>query len=303
MGSSKKLREEFPLLFEELDRYGEVIHQWLDKLLPSEQTPPEEIHRAMRYSVFAGGKRLRPVMAVKVFQWADCEGDEIFPPACALELIHTYSLIHDDLPAMDDAEYRRGKLTCHLKFGEAIAILAGDALCALAFEILAQTGNAEIVREVAYAIGTDGLVGGQVLDILGEGKPVEENDVRQIHLRKTAALFVASAKVGAIMANADAKLTEAISNYARDMGLAFQITDDIMDVLGQKEDLGKDAGSDLELDKATYPRAVGLERSLEIARNLVNSAKNYLPQDRDNAFFNQLADFVLRRAEVMMEDR
>ncbi len=153
------------LLTHTIEKYKPIIIDWLDKLIPGEEVAPTTIHKAMRYSVFNGGKRIRPIMAIKVFQWASGEGDIIFPPACAIEMIHTYSLIHDDLPAMDNDTIRRNKPTCHRVFGEAIAILAGDALCALAFEILAKSGNIEIIQEVARAIGTDGLVGGQVVDI------------------------------------------------------------------------------------------------------------------------------------------
>ena len=175
-------------LSEALERYAPLVEAWLDRILPPEDRMPQEIHRAMRYSVFAGGKRLRPVLAIMTHRWAGGKSERIFPVASAIELIHTYSLIHDDLPAMDDDDFRRNKPTCHRVFGEAVAILAGDALSALAFEILAKYGNARVVREVAKAIGTDGLVGGQVLDILGEGKPVSEEDVRKYVGRKYEAL-------------------------------------------------------------------------------------------------------------------
>ena len=272
------------------------VNEWLNKLLPPEDEPPAELSKAMRYSVFAGGKRLRPILAIKTYRWVGGKDDEkIYPPACALEMIHTYSLIHDDLPAMDNDDFRRGKPTCHRVFGEAVAILAGDALSALAFEVLAKTGNIQIVREVAEAIGPAGLVGGQVLDMLSEGKPVNEKDVEAIHVRKTAALFVASVRLGAILAGASEELLEALTNYAKNVGLAFQITDDILDIVGNQKKLGKDIGSDLELEKATYPRAVGIERSREIARKLCDSAKEFLPPDRDNRFFHALADFVVNR--------
>jgi len=283
-------------LSEALERYAPLVEAWLDRILPPEDRMPQEIHRAMRYSVFAGGKRLRPVLAIMTYRWAGGKSERIFPVASAIELIHTYSLIHDDLPAMDDDDFRRNKPTCHRVFGEAIAILAGDALSALAFEILAKYGNARVVREVAEAIGTDGLVGGQVLDILGEGKPVSEEDVKNIHIRKTAALFAASARVGAILARSDRKTLDAITRYATNIGLAFQITDDVLDIVGNQEELGKDIGSDLQLDKATYPRAVGLKRSRQIARKLCEDAKAALPPDRDNSFFFALADFIVDRS-------
>ena len=278
-----------------LDEYTPILNFWLDKILPAENDVPQTIHRAMRYSVFAGGKRLRPILAIESFKWVGGSGDRIFPPACALELIHTYSLIHDDLPAMDDDNYRRKKLTCHKVFGEAIAVLAGDALSALAFGILAETTNASIIAEIAKAIGTKGLVGGQVADIEMEGKQVDENDVKFIHTNKTGALFVASVKLGAMMGGGSEFEISTLTEYAKNFGLAFQITDDILDIKGDQSELGKDIGSDLELDKATYPRAVGLERSKEIARALVENAKNVFPDDKDNRFFISLADFVMER--------
>ncbi|MCD6595317.1 polyprenyl synthetase family protein [bacterium] len=282
-------------LIKAFDKYTSIIDEWLDKILPEENEFPQTIHRAMRYSVFAGGKRLRPIFAIEAFNWVGGSGEKIFIPACAVELIHTYSLIHDDLPAMDDDDYRRKKLTCHKVFGEAIAILAGDSLSALAFEILAKTTDSKIIGEVARAIGTQGLVGGQVADIEMEGKPVDENDVKFIHEKKTAALFVASIKLGAMIGNGSSSEISSLTEYARNFGLAFQITDDILDIKGDQKKLGKDIGSDFELDKATYPRAIGLERSNEIAKRLIENAKKALPINKDNKLFLSLADFVLER--------
>ncbi len=278
-----------------LNKYIPIINRWLDKLLPPEDAVPQTIHRAMRYSIFAGGKRLRPTMAIKSFHWVGGKSRIIFPASCVLEMIHTYSLIHDDLPAMDNDDMRRGEPTCHKVFGEAIAILAGDALHALAFEILAKTKNPELMGDVAEAIGTSGLVGGQVVDIEMEGKDIDEETVRFIHLNKTAALFITSVRLGAILGKSSQKELEALTKYARNIGLAFQITDDVLDIKGSQESLGKNIGSDLELDKATYPRAVGVERSMEIAAELVENAKSALLQDHDNKMFMSIGDFILER--------
>ena len=283
------------ILRKAIERELPQINNYLDKLLPSENVPPEIVHKAMRYSVFSGGKRLRPLMTIESFRWAGGSGDEIYPFACAIEIIHAYSLIHDDLPAMDDDDFRRNKPTCHKVFGEAIAILAGDALHAIAFEILARSGKVEIVEDVARAIGTCGLVGGQVADIELEGRDVSEADVRFIHERKTGALFTAAVRVGAVFADADENTLNAITNYAKNVGLAFQITDDLLDLKGNLKKKGSNIHSDLKLDKATYPRAVGKERAFKIAEKLVQDAKKVLPDDRDNELLNAIADFVLER--------
>ena len=277
------------------NKYIPIINRWLDKLLPPEDAVPQTIHRAMRYSIFAGGKRLRPTMAIRAFHWVGGKSRMIFPASCALEMIHTYSLIHDDLPAMDNDDFRRGEPTCHKIFGEAIAILAGDALHALAFEILGKTKNPKLIGEVAEAIGTSGLVGGQVVDIEMEGKDIDEETVMFIHLNKTAALFITSVRLGAILGKASQKELEALTKYAQSIGLAFQITDDVLDIKGDRESLGKDIGSDLDLDKATYPRAVGVERSMKIAAELVENAKSSLLQKYDNKMFMALGDFILER--------
>ena len=285
-----------PVLNKAIKVYVPRVNRWLDKLLPEESETPEAVHRAMRYSVFSGGKRLRPILAIEAFKWANGKGQAIYPSACALEMIHAYSLIHDDLPAMDNDDFRRGKPTCHRVFGEAMAILAGDALHALAFEILSKTKNNDIVREVAIAIGTDGLVGGQVVDIELEGCDISESDVRFIHERKTAALFVTAVRTGAMIAKAPKNKLNALTKYAKKLGLAFQITDDILDIKGDSKKLGKSIGSDLKLDKATYPKAIGLDASQKKAEQLIKSAKRDLSSGNDNSVLNAIADFVLSRA-------
>jgi len=279
-----------------LKKEGIAVEKWLDRLLPGENVPPKELHRAMRYSVLAGGKRLRPVLAILAFRWAGGRGESIYPPACALELIHTYSLIHDDLPSMDNDDLRRGKPTSHIVFGEAMAILAGDALHALAFELLAMGGRIEVIIDVARAIGTGGLVGGQADDLEAEGLEPSADSVEKIHLKKTAALLTTSLKVGAIMADAAKCDLEAIAKYGVKMGLAFQIVDDILDIIADQEKLGKPIGSDEECGKATYPAVFGIEESRNIARNLLTDARHALPPNKDNTAFNAIADFILDRA-------
>jgi len=275
---------------------AEIINEWLDRLLPEATEPPEKLHEAMRYSVFAGGKRLRPILAVLAYRWAGGTGDDIYVPACGLELIHTYSLIHDDLPCMDDDDLRRGKPTSHRVFGEAMAVLAGDALHALAIELLARSGKVEIIQDVANAIGTAGLVGGQAFDLEAEGAKPSPDIVERIHLGKTAALITVSLRVGARMADALTEDLEAITLYGRKLGLAFQIIDDILDITADETQLGKPIGSDEERSKMTYPAVYGIEKSRLIASVLIEEAKSVLPENRDNSAFLVLADFILNRA-------
>jgi geranylgeranyl diphosphate synthase type II len=276
----------------------------LEKLLPPDETPPPTVHRAMRYSVMAGGKRLRPILVIAGAEAVGGTPDLVLPTACALELIHTYSLIHDDLPAMDDDDYRRGRLTSHKVFGEAVAILAGDALLTLAFRLVAENSALvpnplvlrEVVVEIAEAAGTFGMVGGQVVDIESEGKPVGAETLEYIHLHKTAALIRASLRVGALLANADRKALAAIGEAGRDLGLAFQIVDDILDVEGSLEELGKTAGSDERKQKATDPAIHGLEASRRQAKLLIERAKERL--DALGARSEQLralADYIVER--------
>ena len=281
-----------------------LVDAAIERVLPPEDAPPPTVHRAMRYSVMAGGKRLRPILVIAGAEAVGGAAAEVMPTACALELIHTYSLIHDDLPAMDDDDYRRGRLTSHKVFGEAIAILAGDALLTLAFKLIA--GNAALVRdprvvgdtvaEIADAAGTAGMVGGQVVDIESEGKAVSAETLEYIHLHKTAALIRASLRVGARLAGGDAAAVAAISEAGRDLGLAFQIVDDILDVEGSLEQLGKTAGSDERKQKATYPALHGLEASRREARRLVERVKTRLAGFGERAApLGALADYVFER--------
>ncbi len=281
-----------------------VVDAALDRVLPPESVPPVTVHRSMRYSVLAPGKRLRPILVIAGAEAVGGRADDVLDTACALELIHAYSLIHDDLPAMDDDDYRRGRLTNHKVFGEAMAILAGDALLTLAFRLVAANAArvaapaivGEVVTEVADAAGTDGMVGGQVVDIESEGKAISPEMLDYIHLRKTAALIRASLRVGALLAGAGAEQVEAISQAGQSLGLAFQIVDDILDVEGSLAELGKSAGSDERKKKATYPSLHGLPASKRRARELIEETKRRLaPLGPAADPICALADFVFER--------
>ncbi|MGH7390298.1 MAG: polyprenyl synthetase family protein [Candidatus Rokuibacteriota bacterium] len=281
-----------------------LVDEALERFLPPDDAPPPAVHRAMRYSVMAGGKRLRPILVIAGAEAVDDGIDTVLPTACALELIHTYSLIHDDLPAMDDDDYRRGRLTSHKVFGEAMAILAGDALLTLAFRLVAD--NAALVRdpgticavvsEIATAAGTGGMVGGQVVDIESEGKTVTAETLDYIHIHKTAALIRTALRAGALLAGAPPADLRAITTAGERLGLAFQIVDDILDVEGSLEELGKTAGSDERKQKATYPALHGLDASRRRARTLIQEAKDALaPLGRAAAPIEALADFIFER--------
>jgi len=287
-----------------LDARRVTVDDALDRVLPPETAEPVSIHRAMRYSVLAPGKRLRPILVIAGAEAVAGRADTVLDTACALELIHAYSLIHDDLPAMDDDDYRRGRLTSHKVFGEAMAILAGDALLTLAFRLVATNAArvvpaalvGSVVAEIADAAGTDGMVGGQVVDIESEGKSISPDMLDYIHLHKTAALIRAALRVGALLAGGHAEHVEAISRAGLALGLAFQIVDDILDVEGSLAELGKSAGSDERKRKATYPSLHGLPASKQRARELIEETKQLLsslgpPADPIRA----LADFVFER--------
>jgi geranylgeranyl diphosphate synthase, type II len=266
----------------ELSSYLETItaavNSGLDRLLPGAATKPSTIHTAMRYSIFAGGKRLRPALCIAAAEACGGTLPDAMPYACAVECIHTYSLIHDDLPAMDNDDFRRGKPTNHKVFGEGIAILAGDALLTQAFEILAWANpgkrytHSETVLELARASGSLQLIAGQVADLEGEGKKLDQKELRYIHERKTSALLTCAARLGGISANCTASQLEALTDFGYQVGLAFQVIDDILDVTQTSEQLGKTAGKDVAAQKATYPSIVGLEKSRRIARMLTEKA-------------------------------
>ena len=278
-----------------LERKRKIVDQALDKYLPKEKDEPKIIHKAMRYSVFAGGKRLRPILSMASFELVGGKGNSILPVACALELIHAYSLIHDDLPCMDDDDLRRGKPTSHKVFGEGMAVLAGDALHALAFEVLLRAKRLDVISEVANAIGTQGMIGGQVADLEAEGEKVSLSQVNFIHTHKTAALIKLSIRAGALLGEASSEELDALSRYGEKIGLAFQITDDILDVVGKEKIIGKKTGKNQ--NKATYPKMMGLEKSKRIAKKLVEEAKEKLEVFGDNGFIlKELADFIVNRA-------
>jgi geranylgeranyl diphosphate synthase type II len=259
-----------------LQRVADRTEEALQHLLRSEETYPPSIHRLMRYSIFAGGKRIRPCLLMASYEACGGKAGDSAPvqAAAAIEMLHTFSLIHDDLPCMDDDDYRRGKPTAHRAFNEALAVLGGDALCIVAFEVLARLGRADIIVETAQALGTNGMIGGQVVDIESEGKKVGRGTVEYIHEKKTAALIRACVRIGAMLAGAPAETLERLSSYGAHAGLAFQVIDDILDEEGTTEQLGKDAGSDREKGKATFPAICGMLESKRYAEDLIRKAKD-----------------------------
>lgn len=280
-----------------------VIDKQLDKLVPAAGLEPKRLHEAIRWSLFAGGKRFRPALLMAVGKTLEAPPDRLLRTAAAIEMIHTYSLIHDDLPSMDNDDLRRGRETCHKKFDEATAILAGDALQVFAFraisddEALSAEVRLQLISEIARAAGTpDGMVAGQQLDLEAEGREVSIEMIEHIHRSKTGALIYASARSGAIIAGASDKELEAISSYASNLGLLFQITDDLLDVTQTSDVLGKTAGKDLSSEKATYPAFYGLEESRKLAekvhREIIGSLEDL---DRDTEVLQKLADFILVR--------
>lgn len=261
-----------------------IVNKALDSFLPGEDEYPQTLHKAMRYSVFAGGKRIRPILVIAAAEIFGKTAEDVIDIACAVEFIHTYSLIHDDLPCIDNDELRRGLPTCHKVFGEAIALLAGDALLTKAFHVMSHPSKAEeawsqkldlklkAIHEIAKAAGSTGMVGGQVVDIESEGKEVAFPVLEYIHIHKTGELMLASVKAGAIMGGAENKELEAITKYGEAIGLAFQIADDILDVEGNKEDVGKNVGGDMKKGKVTYPSILSIDESRKRAKELVDIA-------------------------------
>jgi geranylgeranyl diphosphate synthase type II len=289
-----------------LEARKKIIDETLDRYLPSEDNYPSVIFKAVRYSVFAGGKRIRPILCLASAETAGGNIESILPVACALELIHTYSLIHDDLPAMDDDDYRRGRLTSHKVFGEDIAILAGDALLTEAFRLMSDASLLEkippekllfVIRDIAEAAGYFGMVGGQVADVQSEGKDVDSVVLNYIHTRKTGAMIIAAVKAGAILSNAGEVELNALISYGRHIGLAFQIVDDILNVEGDQVSLGKGTGSDAKRGKVTYPALMGIEASRKRAGELVESALSALKN------FDQRAEPLRMIAGYIMERR
>jgi geranylgeranyl diphosphate synthase type II len=287
-----------------LKQKKELIDKRLDELLPADTEYPAIIHQAMRYSTFAGGKRIRPILTLAACQAVKKEKALVLDSGCAMELIHTYSLIHDDLPAMDDDDFRRGKPTSHKKFGEAIAILAGDALLTMGFQILSHAllkshisnKGLEIIYEVAQAIGSKGLIGGQVMDLQSEGKQIDLDTILYIHKSKTASLISICVKIGGLLGKAQEDELERLYKYGEKIGLAFQIVDDILDIEGSSDELGKTAGKDQKSLKATFPGVIGLAESKEKASELIHSAINSVEPLGDSALpLIEIARFILRR--------
>ncbi|MBI4495942.1 MAG: polyprenyl synthetase family protein [Deltaproteobacteria bacterium] len=282
-----------------------LVEKALQRWVPGEKEFPAPVHEAMRYSLFAGGKRLRPILLLAATEAAGGKSSDALPLACSLELIHTYSLIHDDLPAMDDDDLRRGKPTSHKVFGEALAILAGDALLTEAFHLMARPDlmrrlspdrRLQAIHMVAREASTLGLIGGQAMDILSQGKKVEPSLVEYIHSHKTGALIAAAVGAGAIVGGAEARAYRALTGYGRKLGLAFQVVDDLLDLEGQERNLGKTVGKDRAKGKITYPRIFGVPASRRKAEELVAGALAHLASfSRKADPLRAIARFVLER--------
>lgn len=278
-----------------------IVDAALDAFLPPAAENPELVHEAMRYSTLDGGKRIRPVLALAACEAIGGTIEAAMPAACALECIHAFSLIHDDLPCMDDDDLRRGRPTAHRVYGEAMALLAGDALFALAFQLMSAVedvpGNTivKVWQRIAEAAGTKGMVGGQVLDMLAEGHKAELPEVEEIHRRKTGALLETSVVVGAMLGGGNDEQVEAFSTYGTNIGLAFQIADDILDIRGDAEKLGKPIGSDLKHEKSTYPSLIGIEKSIELGNKAVSDAIDAL------SIFDTKADPLRAIARFIMD--
>ena len=279
----------------------ELVEQQLVKELAQEPPLDETLAAAMKYSLMAGGKRLRPILLMAAADAVGAKGTDYLTAGCALEMIHTYSLIHDDLPAMDNDDYRRGKLTNHKIYGDGMAVLAGDALLTLAFEVLTRQQHTDaatllrVVKEISTAAGMNGMVGGQAIDLESEGKHIDMETLRRMHMGKTGALFRAALRSGAILAGADEKKLAALTDYAEKFGLAFQITDDILDVVGDEKLIGKPVGSDIRNEKSTYVTLTSLEEAQKLAKETVDGAVAAL-QD-----FGPEADFLRQLVRYMLE--
>jgi len=283
------------------------VNEWLDRLLPAESETPSEIHKAMRYSTMAGGKRLRPILTIATGEACGLTGTDaesrLMPAACALEMIHTYSLIHDDLPAMDNDDLRRGRPTCHVVFGEAMAILAGDALLTQAFRALVDSldvsaeTKVRVISEVAQAAGTTGaLIGGQVLDIQHEGKQVDDAQLNEIHRAKTGALIRCAVRIGAIIGGASWSELELFTRYGEKAGLAFQIADDVLDATATSEQLGKTPGKDAASRKATYATIYGIDEARRRAGQLCQEAIDAARRTNlETRFLEEIAHFIIER--------
>jgi len=289
-----------------LKAHQDRVDAALSRHLPGEDTLPAQLHKSMRYSIFAGGKRIRPLLMIAACEAVGGDIEAVLPAACAMEMIHTYSLIHDDLPAMDDDDFRRGRPTNHKVFGEATAILAGDALLTEAFILLSSSAYSEhisaatrlqVLNIIARCAGSMGMVGGQVVDMEAEGGDIDFPTLQYIHTHKTGALILASLQCGALLGGCSQEQFEALSRYGETAGLAFQVADDILDVIGDQEVLGKDIGSDQARGKATYPALMGLEEAKRRAQELKDMAIESLnPFDHRAEPLREIARYIVDRS-------
>ncbi len=292
---------EFKVVLKEKANY---IEQLLNKYMPTEEGYQKTIMEAINYSLSAGGKRLRPILTLEACKIVGGNENDAIPFAVAIEMIHTYSLIHDDLPALDNDDLRRGRKTNHIVYGEDMAILAGDALLNYAFEIMLSNSlgkeNPEkylkAINEIAKSAGIYGMIGGQVVDVQSENQQIPKDKLDYIHNNKTAAIIIGCMRAGAIIGNANEEELDKITKYANNIGLSFQIVDDILDIVGDESKLGKKVGSDIENNKSTYPSLLGLEKSKEIAYTLINGAKENINELSEHVdFLNGLADYIIDR--------
>ena len=289
---------------DELKNRVNNIEILLNEYMPKEEGYQKTIFEAMNYSLSAGGKRLRPILTLEACKLVGGNEKDAIPFAAAIEMIHTYSLIHDDLPALDNDDLRRGRKTNHKVYGEAMAILAGDGLLNYAYEIMLKESIGKddsnkylkAINEIAKASGIYGMIGGQVVDIESEGKSIDKDKLDFIHMNKTAAIIIGCMRAGAIIGGASENQLENITKYAKNIGLSFQIVDDILDIVGDEAKLGKNVGSDIDNEKSTYPSLIGLEKSKEVANQLIKEAKASINQiSKDNAFLNGLAEYIVDR--------
>ena len=290
------------MMKEYMQRKIELINRELDSIYAENTALNATLAKSMNYSLMAGGKRLRPILVMAAADAVGADGEKFLHLATSIEMIHTYSLIHDDLPAMDNDDYRRGKLTNHKVFGDGIAVLAGDALLTLAFEVIADSPNVDtekklkVIKEMSHAAGAEGMVGGQVIDLESEGKKIDMDTLRKMHSAKTGALFCAAIRSGAILGGATDKQLADLTQYARQFGLAFQITDDILDVTGDEASIGKPVGSDEKNHKSTYVTLGSLESARKLAQKAVDEAKKALADfGKEADFLRELVDYLISR--------
>jgi geranylgeranyl diphosphate synthase, type II len=288
-----------------LEQQRQRVDRFLDQSLPDTWRDPEKLYESMRYSLLGGGKRVRPILTIAAAQALGYDNDAMLPFAASLEFVHTYSLIHDDLPAMDDDDYRRGRLTNHKVFGDGMAILAGDALLTMAFELcskdeglpgLTASQQLHIVRELSFGSGHQGMVGGQVMDIQAENQEVELAHLQKIHSHKTGQLIRAAVRIGGIIGGASSMQLESLTGYAEDIGLAFQIADDVLNMVGTREELGKDAGTDEKRGKQTYPSFFGIDGARKLGEECIERAIDRLkPFDSHADPLRHIATYIMSR--------